>query len=135
MQVMENIRDVRKTSEETKDMFEPLQKILTTLKAHGFDITALPKIGDDSMPMQDYLDESPLLWDSVEKKMFRKKEDIMPLQLREVDLLKGKLEEFYLNIREFRNKFRKEAPFVFSGSPNEAYAMMDEHAIELRNMS
>ena len=89
MQVMENIRDVRKTSEETKDMFEPLQKILTTLKAHGFDITALPKIGDDSMPMQDYLDESPLLWDSVEKKMFRKKEDIMPLQLREVDLLKG----------------------------------------------
>ena len=74
-------------------------------------LTALPKIGEDAMPMQDYLDEAPLLWDNVEKKMFRKKEDIMPLQLREVDLLKAKLEEFYLEIRAFRNDFRKNAPF------------------------
>ena len=73
MQVMENIRDVRMASEETKDMFEPLQKILVALKSHGVDITALDKIGEDNMPIQDYLDEAPLLWDNVEKKMFRKK--------------------------------------------------------------
>jgi dynein heavy chain len=134
MQVMENIRDVRMASDETKDMFDPLQKILVALKGHGVDITGLDKVGEDGMPMQDYLDEAPLLWDNVEKKMFRKKEDIMPLQLREVDLLKAKLEEFYLEIRAFRNDFRKNAPFIFSGSPNEAYEMLDKHAVTLSEM-
>ena len=134
MQVMENIRDVRMASDETKDMFDPLQKILVALKSHGVDITGLDKVGEDGMPMQDYLDEAPLLWDNVEKKMFRKKEDIMPLQLREVDLLKAKLEEFYLEIRAFRNDFRKNAPFIFSGSPNEAYEMLDKHAVTLSEM-
>ena len=129
MRVMNEIRNVRISNDQTKDMFVPLQNIINTLKAHGCDITSLTKVGGVSP--QDYLDEAPMAWDAVEKKMFRKKEDIMPLQLREVEKLKTEIDEFFLEVRAFRNGFRKDAPFIFNGLPGEAYVMMDKHAVDL----
>jgi dynein heavy chain len=70
-------------------------------------------------------------WDLVVKKTFRKKEEIMPLQMAEVEKLKVNLEQFYYSIREFRTNFKSNAPFTFTGSPIEAYKMMDYHATEL----
>ena len=55
----------------------------------------------------------------------------MPFQMREVEKLKVDLENFFLSIREFRNSFRANAPFTFSGTPAQAYAMMDTHAKDL----
>jgi hypothetical protein len=52
---MGDIRDVRKAMEVTQEMFQPLQEILVTVKAHGIDLATLSKIGDKSV--QDYLDE------------------------------------------------------------------------------
>jgi dynein heavy chain len=104
MRVMGDIRDVRKAMEVTQEMFQPLQEILVTVKAHGIDLATLSKIGDKSV--QDYLDEAPMQWDGVVKKMFRKKEEILPMQLREVEALKVDLEQFFLSIREFRTQFR-----------------------------
>ena len=133
MNVMEDIRDVRKATDNIKEVLAvpsgPLQDVLTCLKAHGLDITTLPKV--DDLPIQDYLDEAGGLWDGVEKKTFKKKEEILPMQMREVDSLKIELETFYLSIREFRNNFRANAPFTFTGSPMQAYVMLDEHAREL----
>jgi len=129
MKVMGNIRDVRQTQAQNREIFEPLQKILTTLKAHGTDLTTIPKVADKFV--QDYLDDAPLLWENVEKKTVNKKEEILPIQLLEMESLKQKLEDFFLRIREFRNAFRKDAPFTFTGSPNEAYAQMNSHAKEL----
>jgi len=129
MLVMEDIRDVRKSMDTTLEIFSPLQDVLNCLKSHGTDIALLPKIADQ--PVQDYLDEAPLLWDAVVKKTFRKKEEILPMQMREVESLKAELEQFFLHIREFRNNFRANAPFTFTGAPNDAYRMMDKHAEEL----
>ena len=129
MRVMGDIRDVRKAMEVTHEMFQPLQEILVTVKAHGIDLATLSKIGDKSV--QDYLDEAPMQWDGVVKKMFRKKEEILPMQLREVEALKVDLEQFFLSIREFRTQFRAAAPFTFAGSTKEAYAIMDAQAIQL----
>ena len=53
------------------------------------------------------------------------------MQLREMESLKSQLEQFFLSIREFRNFFRGNAPFTFTGSPMEAYAIMDTHAKQL----
>ena len=129
MAVMEDIRDVRKALDITTEMFKPMQDAINTLKSHGVDVATLKKIGDK--PVQDYLDDAPLAWDTVVKKTFIKKEDIMQIQQKENDSLKLKLEEFFMSIREFRNKFRGQAPFNFGGSPVEAYLLLDEHAREL----
>jgi dynein heavy chain, axonemal len=129
MRMMGDIRDVRKAMETTQEMFQPLQEILVTVKAHGIDIATLSLIGDKSV--QDYLDEAPMQWDGVVKKMFRKKEEILPLQLREVEALKVDLEQFFLSVREFRTQFRAKAPFTFVGSTKDAYAIMDAQAVDL----
>ena len=132
MQVMENVRDVREFGEKTKSLFKPLNRILLSLKGFGVDLLQLPKIGEDTC--QDYLDSAPLAWESVEKKMYRKKEDIMPIQLKEVEILKETVKETTDEVRAFRNAFRNQAPFAFSGTPAEAYAVLDEHAGKLVTM-
>ncbi|CAM9131888.1 unnamed protein product, partial [Ectocarpus fasciculatus] len=129
MHVMEDIRDVRKAIDSTQEMFVPLQKTLNTLKEHGFDISTIPRIGEHHV--QDYLDDAPLAWDAVVKKTFKKKEEIMPMQTREVDSLKTSLEAFFLSMREFRNGFRGNAPFNFNGTPAQACEMLQTHAMEL----
>lgn len=129
MSVMEDIRDVRKAIDMTGEIFQPLQESLNILKAHGTDLIMLERINGKSV--QDYLDEAPLAWDTVVKKTFRKKEEILPLQLNEVEHLKVELENFFLSVREFRNKFRTDAPFTFTGEPSKAYADLDKHAMEL----
>ena len=74
MKVMEDIRDVKKAVDVTQEMFQPMQNILNALKAHGTDMSTLPKIGDKVL--QDYLDEAPMAWDAVIKKTFKKKEEV-----------------------------------------------------------
>ena len=44
------------------------------------------------------------------------------------------IDEFFLEIREFRNKFRKEAPFTHDGPVDEAYASMDGFIVELKEL-
>lgn len=130
MKVMEDVRDVRKAMDMTQEMFQPMQQTLNLLKAHGTDLAALPRIVPDKT-VQDYLDEVPMAWDNVVKRTFRKKEEILPMQMKEMESLRDDLEQFFLSIREFRNNFRANAPFAFTGSPSEAYKLMDAHAKEL----
>lgn len=49
----------------------------------------------------------------------------------QVDALKEELDGFFLAMREFRNKFRAQAPFTFQGPVEEAYAQMEAHAAQL----
>ena len=129
MKVMEHIRDVRLAMDTTQEIFQPLQDILVNIKSHGVDLGTLPKIADK--PVQDFLDEAPLMWDRVVKKSFRKKEEILPMQTREVEALKQDLESFFQSVRNFRGEFRTNAPFTFEGQPLEAYIIMDTHAFAL----
>ena len=52
------------------------------MKSHGVELSTIPMIRDRNV--QDFLDDAPLAWDTVVKKTFRKKEEIMPMQNREV---------------------------------------------------
>lgn len=125
MRVMTHIRDVRKCTDSTTEMFEPLRDAVHLLKVHGVSIEET-KIADKSL--QDYLEAAPMLWESIESKTFKKKEEIMPLQMAEVESIKEELEQFYLDMRKFRNVFRTDAPFGFQGTPDEAYSQMDTFA-------
>eukprot|EP01035_Chromulina_nebulosa_P017812 gene17812-23422_t len=114
MSVMEDIRDVRKAMDLTADMFHPLQDIIAILKSHSVDLSILPAIGNENAgakSLQDYLDDAPMIWDALVKKTFKKKEEILSLQINEVESLKVNLDIFYTQMREFRNMFRANAPF------------------------
>lgn len=37
--------------------------------------------------VQDFLEEAPMSWDALVKKTFRKKEEILPMQMAEVRML------------------------------------------------
>lgn len=47
-------------------------------------------------------------------------------QMSEVETLKQDLESFFLSVREYRNAFRREAPFTFTGPVTQAYQEMDK---------
>ena len=128
MRVMTHIRDVRKLTASTTEMFEPLREAVHLLKTHGINMEDT-KCADQNI--QDYLEAAPMLWEAIENKTFKKKEEIMPLQMAEVESIKEDLDSFYSAMRTFRNDFRKNAPFTFQGTPDEAYAQMNDYATKL----
>ncbi|CAB1116950.1 unnamed protein product [Ectocarpus sp. CCAP 1310/34] len=128
MKVMKDISEVRKAMDTTQEMFEPLHQMIVMLKQHGVDVSGVQVAEKD---VQDFLEEAPMSWDALVKKTFRKKEEILPMQMAEVDALKEELEGFFLAMRSFRNKFRAEAPFAFKGPVEDAYKQMEEHAASL----
>ncbi|KDO31249.1 hypothetical protein SPRG_03866 [Saprolegnia parasitica CBS 223.65] len=107
MRVMTHIRDVRKQIDATNEMFDPLRQAVHLLKTHGVNIDDT-KIADQTI--QDYLEAAPLQWKAS---------------------IKVALDEFYKDMRKFRNDFRANAPFTFAGQPDEAYKMVDEYAVRL----
>jgi len=127
-QVMKDIGDVRKRMEVTQAMFEPLKETVQLLKNHGVDIASTEVSGKD---VQDYLEEAPMAWDSLVKKSFKKKEEILPLQMIEVESLKEEIDDFDTSVRDFRQQFKREAPYNFEGRCQDAYKKMDEWASKL----
>ena len=90
------------------------------------------KIGTQSV--MEFLETAPLKWDATVNITFKKKEDIFPLQNAEMDNIKGQVESFFVSMREFRNRFRKTAPFSFSGPAEEAYSSVNAFFKELSSV-
>jgi len=131
MTVMAVIRDVRKKKDPITEIFGPQRDCLAILKNHGVDVFGSTIAGQN---LQDFIEEVPLVWEAVVKKTFKKKEDILPMQMASVDSLKVDLEKFYISIREFRGEFRSNAPFKFEGECVDAYANMDLYATKLDDL-
>ena len=75
----------------------------------------------------EYLDALPAQWQKLVDISFEKKAAILPLQQKEVSNIKEKLDQFFLDVRAFRNDFRKNAPFVFQGLPVRAFESIDQY--------
>jgi dynein heavy chain len=129
--VMGHIRDVKKAMDSSRAMFAPLRETVALLRSHGVHVEQ-QKIGTQSV--MEYLETAPLKWDATVNMTFKKKEDIFPLQNAEMDNIKQQVESFFLAMREFRNRFRKTAPFSFSGPAEEAYGAVDAFSKELHTM-
>ncbi|TYZ65632.1 hypothetical protein PybrP1_006817 [[Pythium] brassicae (nom. inval.)] len=130
MRVMTHIRDVRKQMDATSEVFEPLRAAVHLLKTHGINVEDTKIAGH---AVQDYLEAAPMQWEGIVNKTFKKKEEILPLQMAEVDSIKEDLEAFYLDMRRFRSDFRATAPFSFQGAPADAYAQMNAFAARLHD--
>lgn len=56
------------------------------------------------------------MWNNVKKQSVTMKQDVAPLQAEEVNNLRRKLANFDVRQHEFRENFRKKAPFTFTAS-------------------
>ena len=89
-------------------------------ESKGADIT-------NPIEVLEYLDALPTQWQKLVDVSFERKAAILPLQQQEVSNIKAKLDQFFLDVRAFRNDFRKNAPFVFQGLPVRAFETIDQY--------
>jgi dynein heavy chain len=128
MDSMACIRDVKKVMDETRDSFAVLRDSVALLKTHGIQFDGVkigggpknPAEGDapeegaevlPSTPLAEYLENVPFTWEALEKKMVEKREELLPVVNKESDEIKTRVDAFFLEMRAFRNDFRKNAPF------------------------
>ncbi|KAK9866454.1 hypothetical protein WJX84_011662 [Apatococcus fuscideae] len=120
--IMSSMRDIRKRSDRTEAMFDPLQSTVALLSRYNI---VLP----DSVLSK--LEEGPLLWRSLKKKMFQRREALAAMQQGEAIDIRRKSDAFGERVEEFRKFFQAKAPFTVAGPElklehvQPAYAMLD----------
>ncbi|KNC98871.1 dynein beta chain, flagellar outer arm [Spizellomyces punctatus DAOM BR117] len=97
-------------------MFEPLRKTINFLRQFGVE-----------MPEETHklLNDLPEEWSEVKKLSVSIKDHVAPLQAKEVDILQQKCNKFEVRNHNFREEFRKKAPFKFDVGQERAYELID----------
>ncbi|KAI9209879.1 dynein heavy chain and region D6 of dynein motor-domain-containing protein, partial [Polychytrium aggregatum] len=106
-------------------VFEPLRKTINLLRQFGVEMP------DE---IHKLLNDLPEEWAEVKKLSVSIKDQVAPLQAKEVDVLQQKCNRFEARNHEFREEFRAKAPFKFSIGPDTAYEMIDLNHIEVAAM-
>lgn len=109
----------------TDAMFEPLRKTVNLLKQFGVD-----------MPEEVHrlLNDLPEEWSDTKKLSSAMKDQVAPLQAIEVDSLQKKANKFEMKNHQFREDFKKKAPFKFDLGPVRAYEVLDSIQDEVCTM-
>ncbi|KAJ1334726.1 hypothetical protein BSLG_007881 [Batrachochytrium salamandrivorans] len=97
-------------------MFEPLRKTVNLLRQFGVELP------DE---VHKLLNDLPEEWSEVKKLSVSIKDHVAPLQAKEVDVLQQKCNKFEMKNHNFREEFRKKAPFKFEIGPERAYEFID----------
>jgi len=138
MKVMGVLLNVKQSRFSRLSIIEPLRSTLKLLKRNGVNLDDLkvsgPGAGSGPSLLVEYLDQAELLLDASVKRSFQKKEEINQLQFAEMEKIKLRAEEFTDNVRVFWNGFKKNAPYNFSGSVDEAYQQLDGFFADLKTI-
>ena len=110
--VLGYIHQVRSKERSTNKMFEPLRAAVAVLKKHG------KSLDEQELKL---LSEAPMKWESVVNMVYKVKEKVNVLQNDEVDKIKQKVANFNLELLDFREQFKDEAPFHYEIEVHEAY--------------
>ncbi|XP_040604010.1 dynein heavy chain 17, axonemal [Mesocricetus auratus] len=105
VEVMGHLMKVKERQVATDGMFEPLKQTIELLKTYG-----------EEMPEETHLklQELPEHWTNTKKLAIQVKQNVAPLQANEVNILRRKCQQFEIKQHEFRERFRRDAPFSFS---------------------
>ncbi|KAJ3365528.1 hypothetical protein HDU91_002183, partial [Kappamyces sp. JEL0680] len=98
------------------NMFEPLRKTVNLLRQFGVEFEE---------NIHKLLNDLPEQWSDVKKLSVSIKDQVAPLQAREVDILQQNCNKFEMRNHNFREEFRKKAPFRFEVGPAAAYELID----------
>jgi dynein heavy chain len=100
----------------TDNIFEPIRKTVNLLRQFGVEF-------DEHV--HKLLNDLPEQWSDVKKLSVSIKDQVAPLQAKEVDVLQQKCNKFEMKNHNFREEFRKKAPFRFDLGPEKAYEIID----------
>ena len=114
--VMGYLRDVRKRTDATDAMFDPLRQTVSLLSKHQV-------VTPEDILKQ--LEEAPLSWNNLKKKAVVTKEKQAKNQSREADKLKKESRDFEFRVEAFYKSFRQYMPFEYLDDYNMAYEKID----------
>eukprot|EP00854_Cymbomonas_tetramitiformis_P010885 gene10885-12880_t len=100
--VMGCMRDIRKRQEKTDAMFDPLQQCVLLLKKYGI------SMNDKTLKS---LEEAPMSWGGVKKKMLNVREKLSNKQQAEARAIREKSDSFTGKVEDYRKYFQTTAPF------------------------
>ncbi|RKO94585.1 dynein heavy chain and region D6 of dynein motor-domain-containing protein [Blyttiomyces helicus] len=106
-------------------MFEPLRKTINLLRQFNVE---MPE------EIHKLLNDLPEEWSEVKKLSVSIKDHVAPLQAKEVDVLQQKCNRFETRNHNFREEFRRKAPFRFDIGPDRAYELIDAVHIDVLAM-
>ncbi|KAG8542256.1 hypothetical protein GDO81_027097, partial [Engystomops pustulosus] len=123
VEIMGHLMAVKDRQSSTDELFEPLKQTIELLKIY-----------EQELPDEVYkqLEELPEKWNNIKKMAITVKQHVAPLQANEVTQLRRKCASFDVEQFNFRERFRKEAPFRFDSiSP---YQTLDLKHMEIQKM-
>lgn len=118
LQVMGHLRDVRKRTDSSEAMFEPLKNTVSLLSRHG---VATP--GDIVSGLDNIINSS---WNSLKKKATLTKEKHSNEQSQQAEKVKRDAKEFEFKAEDFFNYFKKNMPYEYSSEWEQAYDDIDK---------
>ena len=117
--------DIKNRTDETDNMFEPLHDTISLLSKYNVEVP------DE---IHTLLQKLPEEWTKTKKSAYVLKQTVAPLQAGEVARLRTKADEFQFSVHEFREDFRKKAPFQFDCQEDDAYSRLDTCLIDVISM-
>ena len=106
-EVMGFMRDVRKRQEKTDAMFEPLTATVALLKTYGISV---------SEEILRQLEEAPLAWSGMKKKVLNVREKLSLMQQLEARKIREASDAFGAKVEKFRETFLAIAPTTVKGA-------------------
>ncbi|KAF5834390.1 hypothetical protein DUNSADRAFT_8976 [Dunaliella salina] len=103
--IMSCMRDVRKRSDRTDQMFEPLKDTVALLHSFGIQM-------NDNVLQQ--LENAEFKWKGLKKRMLNRREQLTSLQQFEAIEIRRKSDAFNERVEDFRKFFQRSAPFAVS---------------------
>ncbi|XP_073435796.1 dynein axonemal heavy chain 9 isoform X2 [Dendrobates tinctorius] len=123
VEIMGQLMAVKDRQSSADELFEPLKQTIELLKVYKQELS-------DEVYKQ--LEELPEKWNNIKKMAVTVKQQVAPLQAKEVTLLRRNCATFDVEQHNFRERFRKEAPFRFDSiSP---YQTLDLKHMEIKKM-
>ena len=116
LEVMDNLTKIRKRTDATDAMFEPLRQTCTMLRKYN--ITIDDKVIND-------LESAPGKWNSLKKKSVLTKEMHSQAQTEEANKIKKQSKVFEERVADFFTNFKQVMPFQYMENYDEAYRMID----------
>nr|XP_018673081.1 dynein beta chain, ciliary [Ciona intestinalis] len=115
VKVMANLVAVRERQQATDGMFEPLKSTIDLLLTY-----------DQELPEESHaqLEALPEKWESTKKQATTIRHNVSPLQANEVTVIRKRCVAFDVKQHEFREAFRKRAPFLYTSE--QPYVTLDQ---------
>ncbi|XP_038180482.1 dynein heavy chain 9, axonemal [Arvicola amphibius] len=123
VEIMGHLVTLKERQSSTDDMFEPLKQTIELLKSY-----------EQELPEAVFkqLEELPEKWKNTKKMGTTVRQQVAPLQANEVALLHQRCTAFDTQQQQFRERFRKEAPFRFDSI--DPHRMLDVWHREIEHM-